>query len=531
MSIANLHRQVRDALSESGQVDMLLAVAENAENQEGFDAVMAAVNESSQRLEDIRYAVEHPTDSAVPALPTYARLTPAQETAGAGAGKWLDDYVSFAAQASPLTPCTFHMAAGLFAGALAIARRLHVRVSVKANTIYPNLYMLFVGHSTRPRKTTADHVLKGLLKQADMMRFLLADRQTPEALSLDLTTNLPPTFDSWSDDEQAQWLKERAIAAQRGWLLAEASHLLDSFNRDYTNGLLPLVLDLYDCSDDGPRVNTVSRGRQGVKEPYLSIFGATTYGAMAEHIQQAAHWHNGLWARFAIVGTDNSGVWKFWSEPLDYPRDLVDRLSFIAFKLLPMPEARIEVDEYETEEGETRKRKKVVVSPELQSQEAQIEREAWVQWERYSRAVGWDMIPEKPGAVPAKFYANYGRLGTMVIKLAMILATFDAERLPVIVQARHVYRAQMIVETWRANLHGIFGKVSAAAMDTLTEDVKAVLAAKGRDWTDRRDLLRALSKKWSEIEPTINDLAASDEIERRPTKKRGPASEEYRLAV
>jgi len=471
-------------------------------------------------------------ESNAPPLPEYARLSPTQIAEATNAGRWLDDYTAFASKASPLTPQPFHVAAGLFAGALAIARRLHLKVSVKANTIYPNLYELFVGHSTRPRKTTALRILRGLICEADMSHFLLADRQTPEAMALDLTTKMPGGFDSWVEDEQREWLRERAIAAQRGWLLEEASHLLDSFNRDYSAGLLPLVLDLYDASDRGPRKNTISRGREQIEDAYLSIFGATTYGAMAAHAQNPVHWRNGLWARFALVGSDESGAWKFWPPSLDYPPDLVRRLWFIAYGLLPMPEARIETKEIVDDDGESRKVKVVVLDPPLESTAVEISREAWEAWERYARAVSFDMLPEKPEKVPPQFYASYGRLGTMLIKVAMILATFDAGSLPIQIETRHTYRAQLIVEGWRANLHQILKKVAEVSADDLAEQVKAVLAQNGVKWTTRRDLLRALNLKWSEVEATISDLEASGEIERRPKKsKRGPPSEEYRLVL
>jgi hypothetical protein len=466
-----------------------------------------------------------------PPLPDYAQLTAAQIAQATTAGRWLDDYVSFASEASPLTPTSFHVAAGLFAGALAIARRLHLRVSVSTNTIYPNLYLLFVGRSTRPRKTTALRVLRGLLRDAGMQRFLLAERQTPEALSLDLTTRLPSNFDNLAAETQAQWLDERAIAAQRGWLLEEASHLLDSFNRDYSSGLLPLVLDLYDASDHGPTRNTISRGREVIEKPYLSIFGCTTYGALAAHAENAAHWHNGLWARFALVGSDNTGAWKFWPPPLDYPPDLVERLRFIAHKLLPMPEARIVTRETDSND-ESRRVNEVNVSPLLDSSEVVVTPQAWKAWEQYARAVSFDMLPKEPDAVPPRLYASYGRLGTMLVKVAMILATFDADRLPVTVDAAHVYRAQQIVEAWRAHLHGILGKLSDVGANVLTEQIKATLAQVGRDWMSRRDLLRALGKQWSEVEPVVSDLEASGEVERQPRKgKRGPASEEYRLLI
>jgi len=501
---------------------------ETQAERDRYRSAVFAADPAAQQLEASEY---NPEDTPVcPDLPEDARLTALQEAAATTVGRWLDDYIAFATCASPMSPLAFHIASALFIGSIAIARRLCVRVSVGANTIFANLYMLFIGQSTRPRKTTGLRVARGLLEAAEMAQFLLADRQTPEAFTLDLTTVVPQSFGDWHPERQEAWLKQRAISAQRGWLLEEASHLLDSFNRDYTSGLLPIVLDLYDSSDHGPSKNTINRGLESVDKSYLSIYGVTTYGAMAAHVQVPAHWHNGLWARFALVGDDNTGKWQFWPPPMDYPPALVERLRYLAYSLLPMPQARVDVREVADGGKQTRTVREVTVAP-LTTSEVEIMPDAWKQWEKYSRAVSYDMLPEIPSTVPAKFYASYGRMGTMLIKVAIILAAFDATCLPVTVQAAHVYRAQIIVETWRANLHRIFAKTSEVRDTGISDELRMVLAAKGSDWTPRRELLRSLKKLWSDIELEIGDLEASGEIERRPTAKRGPASEEYRLVT
>lgn len=422
--------------------------------------------------------------SQAPELPPYARLSAEQIKEASCAGRWLDEYVNFAAEASPLTPHGFHLAGGLFAGALAIARRVNLLVSTSTNTIYPNLYTLFVGPSTKPRKTTAFRVLQGLIHEAEMDHFLLAERQTPEALSSDLTLKVPGNYDAWAEDDQTQWLKERAIVAQRGWLLDEASHLLDSFNRDYTSGLLPLVLDLYNSSEIGPKRNTVSRGREGIRAPYLNIFGATTYAALGEHFKNAGHWHNGLFARFALVNADNSGEWEFWPKPMLYPRQLVERLHYVAYGLLPTPAAWLQVNE-------DNKTKTVMLSQPLQSYPVSLARGgvAWEQWERYSKATSFDLIDEGRADVPSKFHASYGRMGTMLIKVAMILATLDAEELPVVVEPRHVYRAQLIVESWRETLHVLLEKAADAEPSDVDQTETNIMYAVERiGWATAREI-------------------------------------------
>ena len=87
--------------------------------------------------------------SLAPTLPAYARLTDEQVVAARQTGQWLDAFVAFASIASPLTPPAFHLAAGIFLGGVAIARRLYLDLNSSTKVIYPNLYLLYVGPSCR----------------------------------------------------------------------------------------------------------------------------------------------------------------------------------------------------------------------------------------------------------------------------------------------------------------------------------------------------------------------------------------------
>jgi len=480
-----------------------------------------------------RYEPGHVPTSAgwfCPPLPEYAQLTPEQVAEAGDAGAWLDEYVAFAAQASPMTPLAFHVAAGLATGSLAIARRLYLPVSTATNFIYPNVYILFVGPSTLPRKTTALRVLRGLLKEAGMQRFLLVERQTPEAFTMELTQEVPQSFDSWSEERREVWLEERAIAAQRGWLLEEASHLLDSFKRDYSRGLLPLVLDLYDCPAEGPRSNTMTRGREEIRNAYLTIFGATTHGAMATHLRNPLHWRNGLWARFALVCSDEVRDWQFWPEPLPYPEPLVQGLRTLATELLPMPKAALTEVDIAKSGKDAQPVKLVVMEEPLVSHRVQMSEWAWAQWERYARAVSFDMLRDESAILSKRLFASYGRLGTMTVKVAMILAAFDAEQLPVQVEGRHMYRAQTIVEEWRASLHQVMETAQVAENPDRARILQALASAE-TEWVSRRNLLRSLNATWSDLQPTVEDLVNSGEIESRATDRKGPPSMEYRLCA
>lgn len=463
-----------------------------------------------------------------PPLPKHAQLTDAQREEATTTGAFLREYQQFGKLASPMTPSEFHVGSGLSMVSMAIARRLHIKVSV--TKIYPNLYKLFVGESTLHRKTTGLSVATGLMEAAGMIpMFTLAGRQTPEALSEDMSLNIPRTLDSWTDDAKEAWLKRRSLAAQRGWVLDEASHLLDSFNRDYSAGMLPQVLELYDSKDKGEGRNTKSSGFESVDKAYLTIFGCTTFEAMTEHMSKAAHWRNGLFARFALITSNETVDWQFWPQPFEYPQELIDKLRFIAFSLFGYP-PHAEIISIKGEDDKPGYRK-VEVMP-LPDHTAFFGDGSWQLWERYSRAVTHELLyqAKKDGSIEPLLFPSYGRFPTMMIKVAMQMAVMDATQLPIVIEPRHIYAAQEIVESWRQSLHLVRAGGRISEGRAKADEIRSVLGQNGFNYTMRRDLLRAMNCTWSEIEQVVKDMEVAGDIEvlaHQP--KRGPKSEKYRL--
>lgn len=462
-----------------------------------------------------------------PPLPKEAQLSEDELYLAESTGGFLKRYVAFACGASPMTPTEFHVASGLSAVAIAIARRVHVRVG--AQKIYPNLYTLFVGESTLHRKTTGLYILQGLLDRAGMVpTFTLAERQTPEAFTEDMSLSVPRTYDSWTDTAKQAWLQRRSLSAQRGWILDEASHLLDSFSRDYTSGLLPVVLDLYDSKDRGGERQTKSYGSEIIEKAYLNIFGCTTYGAMAEHMSKASHWRNGLFARFALVTSDAKTEWQFWPSPIEHPHELINELRYIAFGLFGNP-PKAEIIE-DQEEGQPKYKRVEVLHP--PDNMAIFADGAWQAWERYAKAVSHDMLykAKGDGSVEDLVFANYGRFPTMLIKVAMLFAVMDARSLPIIIEPKHIFAAQQIVEAWRSSLHKVRAGGRISEQKTKVDEIEAILGKNGENWTTKRDLLRAMNAAWSDIEQTIKDLEHAGKIEIvAHAPARGPKTEKYRL--
>ena len=462
-----------------------------------------------------------------PDLPDYAQLTESQINSASTAGKFLDELIDFLSEASPLTPMEFHLASALTLGSISIARRLYVPAGVKENRIYPNLYIIAIGPSTRPRKTTGIRVLKGLIYNADLQHLLLAERQTPEALTLDMSLSIPSDFDQYSQEIKTEWERERAFAAQRGWILDEASHLFESYQRDYSSGLLPLTLDLYDSSEYGISRNTINRGRERIIEPYLTIYGCTTFEAMKDYFSHNEHWRNGLWARFVFVLLSDGGVWKFYPPAIDYPDNIIKKIRYIATELLGEPKVSLKPTPGPNKNGKP-SYKLDTVKP-LEVYEVKVSCDARKVWEQYSKATSWDMLDEKNCVIPEKLHANYGRLGTMLIKIATILAVYDADSKPITIEEKHAVRAQMIVEDFRENLHNLLGHESDNQrndqnLKRISEEIEKIYP----NWLSRRDIHRLTGKTWEKLGPVIDNLCLTGLIERRPTTKSGPKSEEYR---
>jgi len=237
---------------------------------------------------------------------------------------------------------------------------------------------------------------------------------------------------------------ERAFSAQRGEMVDEASQLFDSFSRDYTSGLLPLILELYDCQDRSV-AQTVGRGRQVVNNAYFSILGATTPGAMGDYLKADIHWRNGLWARFGII-TPMVSVpeWHFLSKHVPIPSQLSDSLRHLAFEVLKKPMVT-------DDDGKIN----VEVQPPI---EIRLDKQVEISWEAYAKVLSHDFLIGND--VDEKLHASYGRYHTSAIKIATLLSVSDWACAPKrsdkpMITPEHWFRAQAITELWRANTHKI----------------------------------------------------------------------------
>lgn len=417
-------------------------------------------------------------------------------------GRWLGEYVAFANQAAPMTPQLFHEAAGLFAASMAIARR--VCFTSGARPIYPNLYFLFVSPSTIDHKSTGLGVLRQAIRDAGISHLLLPQRATPQALVADLDHAKLPTARQLQD--KPFYLARRAFAAQRGWVREEASALFASFNQEFNTGLLELILDLYDCEEDGYEELTVSRGESKVERPYLSFFGVSTPIEMAPHFSNMSHWNNGLWARcLALIPDGVIRPFHFFPKTIHNNGHVVQGLRHI-YEMFPIPQATLE--SVEKDDG---KREQVIRIHSLAPpHQARLAPGVWDAWEIYSRVVMHTMLSER--AVEEELYACYGRFSTLAMKIALLLATMDAEQLPITIELRHYVAAQQCVENWRTGIHRLWANQSATNETRLMDRILKKLGKAGATGMTVRDLCIGLRQTAKDVGESLTLLSKSGKV-------------------
>lgn len=447
-------------------------------------------------------------ETLAPDLPAAARLP---DGLGRDVGGWLVEYVRYASEVSERTPEIVHEAAGLWLAAAAVARRLHV--SPRHDDIWPNLYLLAVAPTTLYAKTTGLNVATRLLSDA-FPHLALANESTPEALLAELAGKEPPNLESneLTDTDRQVWRLGQKFAGQRGLVLEEASSLLAGLRRDYMQGMAELLLRLYDCPVSHRR-HTRGGGFLVIRSAYLSIIGWTTPARLRTAEVETA-WQDGLFARFALLTPEAQPKRPSEEEgprPIR-PPILVEDLTRLANNLLATPERYPEP---------------------VSSRAVAIAPEAKQAWRQYYIALSHDLLTSRD-APDQRLGGTYGRLPTMALKVALLLAALDWSSSgggsePVITLA-HYARAQGVTERWRASAHRLLDHLSvrpeAEQEDSDLKRMVLLLERKNGDWLKLRDLHGAMGSgryTASQIEGLVNILVQQGRVEieeRKPARGR-----------
>jgi hypothetical protein len=479
------------------------------EGASNFKTAPIVISESLGKAEN--ESGSFPITGNLPDLPKIARLGQAEEKEGRKAGKFINEYMAFGVKDAPMSPPLFHQTYALAILSTAIARRVYVNVGTSA--IFPNLYLLLTAPSTLYTKTTGFRSAMKVLEAAGLSHLLLPDGVTPQSLITELSNRPQDNFKDWGQDDKEEWQQERLFAGQRAWWIDEAARLFSQFQQKHLADLLPIILRLYEC-DPRIKVSTQMRGRETVRNAYLTICGPTTPAALRPHLKTPDYWTNGLFARFLLVSPDTAPVRVFYPEPFPIPASLSKHINQLTFERLESPK--------ENTLGP------VSAPP---ATEAKVPREVRQLWDNYHAAM-FELINKK--AVPEKLSAWYGRLHEKAIKIAMLLAASDwvkmAKGNPLIIQPAHWARAQEITEGYRASLHRIVeesGQPIESEDDEMAE--KILTRVKSGSRNSRRELAQDLNMRAGiqrdRFEAMIAQLIQDgDLVEYDVQGKRGPSA-------
>ncbi|MBC7879587.1 MAG: DUF3987 domain-containing protein [Anaerolineales bacterium] len=470
------------------------------------DASIAVNDEDS---EDDSQAL--PLHASMPALPKIANLTDAEIKQGKKAGKFVDDYIAFAMKDAPMSPTIFHQTYALAILSTAVARRVFVSMGTKE--IYPNLYIMLSAPSTLYTKTTGYKSAMKVLETAGLSHLLLPDGVTPQSLITELSNRPQENFQNWAQEDKDEWQKERLFSAQRAWWIDEASSLLSWFQQKHLAELKNIVLKFYEC-EPKIKVSTQIRGRETVRNIYLTICGPTTPAALRPHLKTPIYWTDGLFSRFLLVSPNTAPVRVFFPDRFPVPPALVKHVNQLMFERLETPK--------ENAMGPTS------APPAI---EAKITPELKSRWDKYHEAM-FSLIAKK--AIPEKLYASYGRFPEKAIKIAMLLAVSDWVRMakgsPLVIQPVHWFRAQEITEGYRASLHRM---IEDASMPVENEDDDFVEKIISRLQTSARNSRRELAQDLNmmagvqreRLDTILNQLLRDEVlIEQEIRKERGPST-------
>jgi len=439
------------------------------------------------RAELVRMATpETPGDVLIPAVQPLPATVALDEEMAQGAGTWLDDYIEYAERVAPMTPRLFHESAGLWLASLAIARRLVLPLAF--DDIYPNLWVIWVAPTTIWSKTTAMNIARKMARRT--MRFLLAPEElTPEAMLADMSGVEPNNLLQMPLQDQQNWQLRRNHAGQRGWTLDEFSGMLAGAGRDYNAGLLESLLLFYDCTDEYTRL-TNNRGMQTVHSAYLTMLGASTPAAMAQHLTADRLWGIGWWPRFAVLTPDQAR--PDWREPQERVSSVhLDASLRALYENLP-----------EAEWPEPPAAQTVILGDYV-----------FDLWNSYNKALRYELLNE---SLDTRLWGTYGRLPVLAIKVAMILAAMDwaqGNGGEVRVELPHLSRALRIAERWRISAHRAILSANEQAADRVATRIMYQVSRLAPEGPSMRDLCKAMKDvKPFRIKAALDELVLAGEL-------------------
>lgn len=198
---------------------------------------------------------------------------------------WLKDYVYYTAGHE--APEDFHVWVGLTTVGSCIRRKAWFD-NVFYN-MYPNLYTILVSPPGIGKKTTAINIGAGILREADPECRIVAEKVTPEALAKILS----------KPSEHATATGGLKIEASAEGLLLAPELTVFLGREQYNEGLILFLTRLYDSADI-QETETISRGKEKLRNVCISLLGATTPSEINNAIGKVAK-GSGFMSRLNII--------------------------------------------------------------------------------------------------------------------------------------------------------------------------------------------------------------------------------------
>lgn len=380
----------------------------------------------------------------IPELPAKTRHDP---KLAALASPWLDAYIDYSRIWSPRAHDDFHESVGLWLLSTVAARRVATDFGKRR---YTSLYIALAGRTSVFAKSTTAEIAQSLLKAASLSFLLAPDDATPQAFVRSMTHNLPAGWIDLGKEQQEERKVKLAFAAQRGWYFDEFGQKISAMMRE--GGFMADFRGLLRKFDDTPdtyEYDTISRGSDMVRSPYLALLANLTPADLQPYAKKgAALWNDGFWARFAFLTPPAAAERKnerFPRQNRVAPAVLVQPLIEWHQRLgLPVVDIVDRVTGYDA----------TVTQPEPHV--IQMTNEVYDAYYAYNDA----LIEIVTHSQFTDLDGNYARLPEKALRVAMLLASLSGCKAT---ELKHWHRAQQVAEVWRRNLHNLYDQVLGEA--------------------------------------------------------------------
>jgi hypothetical protein len=360
--------------------------------------------------------------------------------------EWLNQYIAWSQRWSPRAASGFHEAIGLWVLSVIAARRIGVEMG---SPIYSHLFIALCARSTLYAKSTTAKKGIELIDMAGCRAMLASAKSTPQALIRSMSGPIPKEYGMLSEEDQAATKARLAFAGQRGWYHEEWGGLLRHMTR--TDSAMAEFHSLLRQLDDGYdefTSETIMRGMERIKHPYLALLSSATPHDLAPFMTPGSPWwHDGFWPRFAFICPREGESPSLTRRPMgkESPHALVAALGEWNARLgIPHVDMRPGFDE----KGKSTGAFTAIVSP-LPWHPMVLDAESQEAFYLYNEAL---LTFVQKGEVCQDYDAWYGRLHEKALHIAMLLTSLNGSQT---ITMPYWVVAQEIAERWRVMFHTI----------------------------------------------------------------------------